>query len=93
MAQILQIPTNELDLFIRSTEVSSYLPGRVRLYHKDAMGNPKLADKIKNYLASFPEITKTEVNTVSGSILILYDVEKLRKNPKLKKVEDYIRRK
>ena len=27
----LQIPTSKLDLFIRSVEISSYLPGRVRL--------------------------------------------------------------
>lgn len=93
IAEILQIPTTKLDFFARFTEVASYIPGRARLYCKKMIGDELLAEKIKQSLTSFPEITEANVNTVSGSILILYDIENLRKNKELRKVEDYIRSK
>ena len=91
LAEIFQIPTNKLDFLVRSTEVSSYIPGRARLYSKELVNNEELAERIKKSLLSFGEIDEAEINTVSGSVLILYDTEKLRKNKELKKVEDYIR--
>lgn len=90
MFDILQIPTNELDFFIRKMEISSYIPGRVRLYNKDLIGNDKLAKEVKQYLSAFGEITEISINIVSGSVLLTYDVENLRKNKELKKVEEYI---
>jgi len=86
----LQIPTNKLDLFIRSVDISSYLPGRVRLYSNNLIGNAGLAMEVKNQLTSFIEIDQVEVNTTSGSILILYEPERLRCNAELRKVEEYI---
>lgn len=85
-----QIPTTKLDFWIRSVEVSSYIPGRARLYSKELINNDALAKKVEKSLLTFSEITEASVNTVSGSILILYDVENLRKNKELKKVEEYI---
>ncbi len=71
-------------------EISSYIPGRVRLYNKELIGNEELAKKIRQSLSAFSELTEVNVNTVSGSVLILYDIESLRKNKDLKKVEEYI---
>jgi len=71
-------------------EISSYIPGRVRLYNKELIGNEELAKKIRQSLSAFSELTKVNVNTVSGSVLILYDIENLRKNKDLRKVEEYI---
>lgn len=34
------IPKTKIDKFIRTVEVASYLPGRVRLYSKQLVGNP-----------------------------------------------------
>ncbi|MBO6304866.1 MAG: hypothetical protein J6M62_07320 [Selenomonadaceae bacterium] len=90
IAEILQIPTTKLDFFARSCEVASYIPGRARLYSNELIGNDALSKKIKDALAEFSEITEVSVNTVSGSILIMYDSENLRKNKELKKVEEYI---
>ena len=86
----LQIPTNKLDIFIRSVEISSYLPGRVRLYSKNLVNNAALEKEVQQRLLSFAEIEKVETNTLTGSILIGYRPEVLRRNSELKKVEQYI---
>lgn len=86
----LQIPTTKLDLFIRSVEISSYLPGRVRLYTKQLVNNPALEVEVQAQLGAFPELTSVETSTVTGSILIKYEPETLCKNAALRKVEEYI---
>ena len=86
----LSIPTSRLDFFIRSVEIASYLPGRVRLYSKKLMGNPSLAREVEGQLGAFREISGVETSTATGSILILYTPEVLRRNPELRKVEEYI---
>ena len=64
----LQIPTSKLDLFIRSVEISSYLPGRVRLRSSKLISNPALEVEVQAQLGAFPEIASTETSTVTGSI-------------------------
>ena len=86
----MQIPTNKLDLFIRSVEIASYLPGRVRLYSNNMIGDEVLAQQVKNQLTAFAEMDAVTTNTVSGSILIVYTPDKLRRNVELRKVEEYI---
>lgn len=90
LMETLQIPTNRLDLFIRSVEIASYLPGRIRLYSKNMVGNPTLAREVESQVSSFREIDSVEANTLTGSILIQYEPEKLRQNSELRKVEEYI---
>ena len=86
----LQIPTNRLDFFIRSVEISSYLPGRIRLHSRDLVGNPNLEQEIKASLSPLDGIDSVETSTVTGSILIKYTPEQLRRNNELRKVEEYI---
>ena len=43
----LQIPTTKLDLFIRSVEIASYLPGRIRLRSKKLLGNLELERQVQ----------------------------------------------
>jgi len=86
----IQIPTNRLDMFIRSVEISSYIPGRVRLRSAKLVGNPALEQEVRAQLLSFAELEKVETNTVTGSILITYQPEVLRRNAELVKVEEYI---
>ena len=86
----LQIPTSKLDLFIRSVEISSYLPGRVRLRSSKLIGNPALEAEVQAQLGAFPELTAVETSMVTGSILIKYEPAVLRKNAELRKVEEYI---
>lgn len=89
LAEIFNIPTSKFDVFIRSVEISSYIPGRARLYSKELINNEPLKEKILNVL-NLPELDSIEINVISGSILITYDPATLRKNGELKKVEDYI---
>ncbi len=86
----MQIPTNKLDLFIRSVEIASYLPGRVRLYSNNMIGDEVLAQQVKSQLTAFAEMDAVTTNTVSGSILIVYTPDKLRRNAEFRKVEEYI---
>ncbi|MBE6102178.1 MAG: hypothetical protein E7200_08780 [Selenomonas ruminantium] len=86
----MQIPTSKLDLFIRSVEIASYLPGRVRLRSKNLLGNAGLEREVKSQLLSFAEIDSVETSTATGSILIKYVPERLRANAELAKVEAYI---
>ena len=87
----LQIPTSALDVFIRTVEVSSYIPGRARLYSKRLIGNAALAREVQDRLTAFAEIDAVETSEMTGSILIRYVPETLRQNAELCKVEDYIR--
>ena len=90
ITDILHIPTGKLDAFIRSVEISSYMPGRIRLYSKNLVNNPTLEQTVKGNLAVFSEISEVETNTVTGSILIKYEPHILRKNSELLKAEQYI---
>lgn len=87
---VLQIPTNRLDFFIRSVTISSYLPGRVRLYSRHLVDNEALGKEIEEKLGAFEEIDRVETSTVTGSILIQYEPERLRRKEELRKVELYI---
>ena len=85
------IPRNKIDMFIRTVEVASYLPGRVRLYSKQLAGNPENANKVRAYLRSYKELSEVEVNETTGSILIKYTPQLLHTNKELTKVEEYIK--
>lgn len=87
----IQIPRNKLDLFIRSVEISSFIPGRIRLYSKRLIGNASLAKEVQAQLRAFKELSEVETNTVTGSILIKYTPQLLHTNPELTRVEEYIK--
>jgi len=84
------IPTNGLDFFIRSVEISSFLPGRIRLRSSKLIGNHELEREVQARLGAFSEIKSVDTNTATGSILIKYEPEILRQNSELKKAEEYI---
>ena len=75
---------------MRSVEVASYIPGRIRLRSKKLIGNLNLEQKIKKQLSAFSEFDSIDISTVTGSILITYVPEKLRQNIDLMKAEKYI---
>lgn len=84
------IPTNTLELFIRSVDISSYIPGRVRLYSKKLINNPGLEREVQEKLTAFAELSEVTTSTTTGSILITYEPAVLRANKELKEVEEYI---
>lgn len=87
----INIPRNKIDMFIRSVEISSYIPGRVRLYSKVLIGNKEKCRKVLEYLQSYVELGEIEVNELTGSILIKYNPQLLRRNKELSRVEEYIK--
>ena len=86
----LQIPTSKLDMIVRSVEIASYMPGRIRLYSKNLVNNKDLEREIREELGRYAELTEVEIGLVTGSVLIKYDPIALRKNAALRKVEEYI---
>lgn len=87
---IVLLPVSKWDFIIRVVQVSSYIPGRIRLYSNKLIGNTELSHKVYAYVASYKEIDKVDINIVTGSILITYRPELLRSNKELAKVEQYI---
>ena len=85
------IPHSAMDLFIRSTDVASYMPGRVRLYSKQLVNNAALEAQVQAHLGTIAEIERVDTNITTGSILITYEPERLRANAELRRVEDYMR--
>ncbi|EKU71307.1 HMA2 domain-containing protein [Selenomonas sp. F0473] len=84
------IPASTLELFLRSTEVASYMPGRVRLYSRQMIGNATLAAEVQRRLGALAELDSVTTNTDTGSILITYLPERLRANAELRRAEEYI---
>ena len=85
------VPQSAADLFVRSTDIASYMPGRVRLYSKQLVNNATLEAEVQARLGALREIERVETNIETGSILITYEPERLRANAQLRRVEDYMR--
>lgn len=90
--EYINIPKSKIDMFVRSVEISSYIPGRVRLYSKALVGNRKKCNDVLEYLRSYTELGEIEVNELTGSILIKYTPQQLHTNKELSRVEEYIKK-
>ena len=80
-----------LHAFLAGTDITSYLPGRVRVYNLALAGNEKLAEQVTSFIRSFDGVEDAVVSLPTGSLLITYEPEELRKNPHLANVEAFIR--
>ena len=85
------VPQSAADLFVRSTDIASYMPGRVRLYSKQLVNNAALEAQVQAHLGALAEIERVDTNIATGSILITYEPERLRANAELRRVEEYMR--
>lgn len=85
------IPTTKMEWFLKSVEVASYIPGRIRVYSKALINNPQLKAKTEQSLAKYPELDKVTINIISGSVLIEYRPENIRNNKELYEMEMYVK--
>ena len=85
------IPQSALEAYLRSMDVASYMPGRVRLYSRQLVNNPVLEKQVHAHLGVLDEIDHVDTNITTGSILITYEPERLRANAELRRVEEYMR--
>ena len=85
------LPQSKLDFFIRAVDIASYIPGRARLYAKSLVGNAALAKQIEDELSRRAGVKSVRTSTTTGSVLIEYDPEALRKDPELAAAEAYMR--
>lgn len=79
-----------LGALLAGTDIASFVPGRVRVYNLALAGNEKLSHQLTDYIQTFTGVTGASVNLLTGSMLITYEPEELRKNPHLKHLESYL---
>ncbi len=79
--------------FLASVKVTSYIPGRIRCYSDLIRNNEKNCQLLASSFKGFQEIKEFKINPVTGSVLIIYAVEELAKNPYLKKMEEQLKNK
>jgi hypothetical protein len=79
------------EFILRAVQISSYIPGRIRLRSSKLIGNTELGNKLTTMASEYPEIRKVEINTTTGSALILYNAQAVRVNSQFAKVEQYIK--
>lgn len=73
--------------FLRGIKIVAFTEGRLRVRHDAFVGNESLARQAKEYVESFTGVTKASVNTLTGSLLVEYDPQKLRSKKGLLKLE------
>jgi hypothetical protein len=56
--------------------VAHQVPGRIRMKIPSAKGNPELLEQIKQTFSVLPGIEGIEVNDLTGSVILLYDVDR-----------------
>ena len=83
-------PPTRLGTLIRSMHVAFYMPGRIRLYSPSLVDNEALSEQILHVLGGYDVFEIVEIGAVTGSLLLVYDPEKLRKVEELKAIEDYV---
>lgn len=79
-----------LAALLDSFQVDAYTPGRVRLRSSLLAANPEWQQTVEDYVKSFTGVKSAEVNTLTGSLLILYKPEELRQKPKLAALEQQL---
>jgi hypothetical protein len=84
-------PCTKLDFLVRHVTVASFIPGRIRFYTNSIKGKTDLSRSLSEYLISLETVRTVEINSITGSVLIVYDPVLLQKYPKLMRVEAYIR--
>ena len=73
---------------VDSFQVDAYVPGRVRLRSSLLAANPQWQQPLEEYIKSFSGVKSACINVVTGSLLILYDGDKLK--PKLAAIEQQL---
>lgn len=83
-------PAVKVKLFMQQVQVLHYMPGRVRLYASQLVGNPELVRQISQHLTAIPEIKEFSLNPATGSLLIRYSPEDVARNPFLRDIEQLV---
>ncbi|MCR5757092.1 MAG: hypothetical protein K6F95_04215 [Selenomonas sp.] len=70
---------------VESFQVDAYVPGRVRLRSSLLAVNPQWKAFLEDYIKSFTGVKDAVITPLTGSLLIIYDGEKLK--PKMAVLE------
>jgi len=67
-----------LSALVKSFQVDAYVPGRMRLRSSLLVVNPQWQQPLEKYIKSFTGIKTAVINSLTGSLLVTYDREKLK---------------
>jgi hypothetical protein len=73
-------------------KIAHFLPGRVRLKVAAAKNNPAYAGPVRDAFLAVPGIESIEVNSITGSVLIHYDSQRLLADDALAALTTVLRR-
>jgi hypothetical protein len=62
---------------LEDVKVIHAIPGRIRLKVPELKDNPVLAEAVQERLSSVPAVGRVETNPVTGSVLVVYDVDEV----------------
>jgi hypothetical protein len=62
---------------LEDVRVVHAIPGRIRLKVSELKDNPTLAVAVQDRLSSVPAVDLVETNPVTGSVLVVYDVDEV----------------
>ena len=71
------IPQKQTMSFHGIIEMKHLLPGRLRVHVPKLVGNTELKNTLLEQVSSLKDIHSIEINTITGSILITHDPEKI----------------
>ncbi|BEU87023.1 hypothetical protein TAMA11512_04870 [Selenomonas sp. TAMA-11512] len=84
-------PPTRLGGLIRSMRAAFYMPGRIRLYSPSFIDNEALSEQVLQVLGEYEAFDSVDINLRTGSLLLIYEPEKLRENDELRVIEDYVK--
>ena len=74
------LPHDDVSFVLSRVEIAHMTRGRVRVISRDLRADPGLSRLIEDRLASYREISRFEINPVTGSVIIDYDEGKIVKH-------------
>ncbi|MDQ0203286.1 HMA2 domain-containing protein [Pectinatus haikarae] len=84
------LPNKDLASIVKKAEIASYIPGRIRIYSRQLVNNGYAEGMLQKMISRYKEIDDVRINILTGSVLIEYRPEILRKNKELADIETYI---
>ena len=79
-----------LEKFLKTINIVSFLDGRIRVRSWWFVNNDSLCRQAEKYISSFSCIKTVKANALTGSLLIEYSPEELRRNPKLALLAEHV---
>ena len=76
----LGLPTDKASYILNEVEVAHFIQGRVRVIYPKLKHDDDLYLKVKRELSSIKELSEFTINRITGSVVLKYDPQKIKRN-------------